>query len=109
MISGDHKLDGVLLCRNPRRNDKKLSRSRASLMDIAPTALYALGLPVPDDMDGQVLEELFDEDFRRANPVRFSRSDDSPSSHEDGEKKDYDDAEDEEKVKERLRSLGYLE
>ena len=31
----------------------------AEIADIAPTALHALGLAVPDDMDGRVLTELF--------------------------------------------------
>jgi len=31
----------------------------ARIIDIAPTALHAMGLPVPDDMDGRVLTELF--------------------------------------------------
>ena len=33
----------------------------ASLLDIAPTVLTLLGLPVPDDMDGAVLTQLFKE------------------------------------------------
>ena len=31
----------------------------ANIVDLAPTALHAMGLPVPDDMDGRVLTELF--------------------------------------------------
>jgi predicted AlkP superfamily phosphohydrolase/phosphomutase len=109
VISGDHRLNGLLLCRNPQKNVEREHLHKASLMDIAPTALYALGLPVPDDMDGSVLTGLFDEAYVEANPVRYSRSDDQSSTRGDGEGTDYDDAEDEEKVKERLRSLGYLE
>jgi predicted AlkP superfamily phosphohydrolase/phosphomutase len=109
VISGDHRLNGVLLCRNPRRNVARESLNKASLLDIAPTALHALGIPVPEDMDGRILTELFDEEFLASHPVRYSRSDAPPSSPETGAGGDYDDDEDEAKVKERLRSLGYLE
>jgi hypothetical protein len=32
----------------------------AALLDIAPTVLHLLGVPVPADMDGRVLHELLD-------------------------------------------------
>ncbi len=37
-----------------------------SIFDIAPTILHIMGLPVPDDMDGRVLKELFKEDSEPA-------------------------------------------
>jgi len=41
----------------------------ASVVDIAPTILYLMGLPVARDMDGRVLTEILDEDFARAHPM----------------------------------------
>jgi arylsulfatase A-like enzyme len=32
----------------------------AELLDIAPTVLHLLGVPVPDDLDGRVLTELLE-------------------------------------------------
>jgi hypothetical protein len=43
----------------------------ASVLDVAPTLLYLMGLPVPRDMEGRVLTEILDEDFARENPVTF--------------------------------------
>lgn len=43
----------------------------ASVLDVAPTILYLMGLPVARDMDGRVLAEIVDEDFKRAHPVTF--------------------------------------
>lgn len=37
---------------------------RAGPLDIAPTVMWALGLPVADDLPGRVLAEAFTEDFR---------------------------------------------
>jgi hypothetical protein len=42
----------------------------ASILDIAPTVLYLLGLPVPRDMEGRVLSEGLDPAWLAANPAR---------------------------------------
>jgi len=46
----------------------------ASVLDVAPTLLYLMGLPVARDMEGRVLTEILDERFARDNPVTFIRS-----------------------------------
>jgi hypothetical protein len=43
----------------------------ASVLDVAPTLLYLMGLPVARDMEGRVLTEILDERFARQNPVTF--------------------------------------
>jgi hypothetical protein len=44
---------------------------KASVLDVAPTLLYLMGLPVARDMEGRVLTEILEEDFARANPLTF--------------------------------------
>ncbi|MBN2409816.1 MAG: hypothetical protein JXE07_08770 [Candidatus Aminicenantes bacterium] len=44
------------------------------IIDIVPTLLYYLGLPVGRDMDGIVRSSLFSDDFRAANPVIYISS-----------------------------------
>lgn len=41
----------------------------ASVLDIAPTVLYLMGLPVARDMEGRVMTEILDEEFARSHPV----------------------------------------
>jgi predicted AlkP superfamily phosphohydrolase/phosphomutase len=41
----------------------------ASVVDVAPTVLYLMGLPVARDMEGRVLTEILEEDFARSHPV----------------------------------------
>jgi predicted AlkP superfamily phosphohydrolase/phosphomutase len=66
--SGDHRLAGVLMVNGP--NIKKGSTvSEACVYDISPTILHLLGLPVPTDMDGQVLSEIFQPDSEVAQRV----------------------------------------
>ena len=43
----------------------------ASVLDLAPTILYLMGLPVARDMEGRVLTEMLEESFARAHPVTF--------------------------------------
>jgi len=60
-----HRLHGILAMAGPGvRSDHELHG--ASLLDIAPTILHALGLPVGADMAGKVLIDAFD----AAPPVR---------------------------------------
>lgn len=44
---------------------------RATVLDLAPTILYLMGLPVARDMEGRVLSELLDERLVRSRPVTF--------------------------------------
>jgi hypothetical protein len=43
----------------------------AELVDVAPTLLYALGLPVARDLDGRLLTEAFTAEFLDAHPLTF--------------------------------------
>lgn len=43
-----------------------------SILDLAPTILHSMDVPIPDDMDGKVLKEIFREDSELAKrEVRF--------------------------------------
>jgi len=76
----------------------------ADIMDLAPTVLHLMGLPVPDDMDGKVLREILKDEARDGYPLKSE-----PAEEFSGEaKKDYTD-EEEEKIRKRLKALGYIE
>ncbi len=61
-----HDLDGIFLAAGPdiRKNTKI---KNASIYDLAPTILHIMDIPLPDDIDGQVLGELFEEGSELAN------------------------------------------
>jgi predicted AlkP superfamily phosphohydrolase/phosphomutase len=44
---------------------------RASIVDVAPTVLYFLGLPVGRDMDGYARTDLFTAAFTAERPIAF--------------------------------------
>jgi hypothetical protein len=45
--------------------------ARAALVDITPTVLYFLGIPVGADMEGQARTDIFKQVFTAENPVTF--------------------------------------
>jgi predicted AlkP superfamily phosphohydrolase/phosphomutase len=79
--------------------------SHLQLYDIAPTILYLQNHSIPRDMDGRVLTEIFDEDHLRQYPIQYRQ----PEEKEIGPSSTRVDEEEEMKIKERLRGLGYIE
>lgn len=57
--TGDHRMEGVIIAAGPAIRPGAVPEG-ATLLDIAPTLLHILGVPVPADMDGRVLTELLD-------------------------------------------------
>lgn len=103
--SGTHRGEGILIA-SGKGVRKGVRIDGATLVDIAPTALYSLGLPIPMDMDGKVLKNLFEEDWVKAHPVRFGERQVESISSEAGKGPS---SEESEIVKKKLRSLGYLD
>jgi arylsulfatase A-like enzyme len=76
----------------------------ARLIDVTPTALYALGVPVDDDMDGRPLLDVFTDEFRGGRPVE-TRARDSATA---GDRVDPYSVEEEDEIMDRLKGLGYI-
>ncbi|MBC8263849.1 MAG: alkaline phosphatase family protein [Anaerolineales bacterium] len=100
---GRHHPSGVFLAAGPDIHQGAVLDG-ACLIDIAPTILYALGLPVPEDMDGRVLTEVFTQEHLAANPVRQGAPSMAPPAVEK-----HTDEEADAIIAERLRALGYLD
>jgi len=75
----------------------------AGIEDLAPTILYAMGSPIPADMDGKVLDQVFTEEFKAQTPLVRGEEASSRELEELGYSEEA-----EEEIKERLRGLGYL-
>lgn len=101
--SGMHRDYGMLVMSGPGiRPGAEIEG--AVIQDIAPTVLHVMGLPVPSDMDGQVLEDAFAEGFMDAYPLQVAESSgDDRMSDEAGYTQ-----EGEKEILERLRGLGYM-
>ncbi len=74
--SGKHKQNGVFIGYGPDIK-KNIDLGSVSICDIAPTILHMSGLPVPDDMDGNVLSEIFRATSAiSARPVSYQKTND---------------------------------
>jgi hypothetical protein len=62
--------DGVVLALGDGVRPGAVVRG-ASVLDITPTVLYLMGLPVARDMEGRVLTEMLDEEFTRTHPITY--------------------------------------
>jgi predicted AlkP superfamily phosphohydrolase/phosphomutase len=103
---GTHRLHGILAASGPQiKRGSEIEGAR--LIDFAPTLLYVLGQPIPRDMDGQVLERLFDLDFLRDHPVRYDGETEQPVVP--AERVSSYSPEEAAQVEERLKALGYVE
>jgi predicted AlkP superfamily phosphohydrolase/phosphomutase len=104
-FAASHRLDGVLmLSGGPIHKEHAFEGAR--IIDVAPTVLYLMGLPVPDDMDGRVLVEALDEEFVEANPVEFETVEaDAEATADDKQGFTQDESE---LIAKRLQALGYI-
>ncbi len=101
--SGMHRDYGMLIMNGPgvRRGS---TIEGATIQDLAPTILHTMGLPVPADMDGQVLAPAFTDEYMESFPVTMGDPTTSGKAStwtgytEEGEKE----------IMERLEGLGYL-
>jgi hypothetical protein len=78
------------------------------VLDVTPTVLALLGIPVGRDMEGDVLEQLLDEGFLRDRPVRFVDTHDT-AEWMASRGRDTRELPGTEERLEQLRSLGYIQ
>ncbi len=98
LVLGFHRPNGIFLMAGQRvRAGLKLEH--AQILDVAPTILHLLGLPVPTEMDGRVLSE----GLQDAGEVHYREGHYQTEAPRAG----YNEAE-EEAVREKLAGLGYL-
>ena len=96
--SGCHRQHGMLIAWGPAvRGGQTVEGAR--ILDLAPTILHVMGLPVPDDMDGRVLTSMLAAD----RPVEFEHVMEMGAGADVGLS-----AEESAEVEDRLRALGYL-
>ena len=119
MVMGTHWPEGVFMAGGPGIS-RGQDLERLSILDIAPTLLHSLGLEVPVDFEGRVIERAFEPAYLREHPVRVGRPTEPPRTYattaKPGEGSDRsreeagDDASSEDAmVLDRLRVLGYVE
>lgn len=106
-IVGTHRPEGIFIAKGPGIRTGVVI-PELSLLDVAPTLLYSLGVPIPSDVVGKLPVAAFEAEFLKAHPVEVGEVTESrgtPVSTQD----DVFDAEAEATMFKRLRALGYVE
>ncbi len=101
--NGVHTMHGIFCAsgRNISENKKILD---AKIIDIAPTILYTMGIPIPKDFDGDILFDIFEKSFIEGNKAKYT---DKPIGKK--RQKRVISKKDEEVLKDKLRGLGYID
>ncbi len=101
-INGDHTMEGIAVFWG--EGVRRGCTVHLDLLDLPPTLIWAMGLPLPADMDGKVLTEVFTPAYVAAHPVTHSEV----PLWQEGEGAALSPAE-EEAIRKALVGLGYLE
>jgi predicted AlkP superfamily phosphohydrolase/phosphomutase len=104
MGNGFHKMEGMFVACGPGiKVNGELEN--AQLQDVMPTLLYSLQQPIPNDVDGRLLSEIFEPNRLSQFPPEFIK----PVKPDARDQATSSSSEEEEQVLERLRGLGYIE
>jgi predicted AlkP superfamily phosphohydrolase/phosphomutase len=107
---GVHRMEGIFVGLGPRFV-KGRQVNAISLLDVAPTALHLLGLPVPSSMEGRPPLRAFEAGFQEIveqEPAEAPVPPESPCDPSSGQETVLTE-DDEQKIAERLKQLGYLD
>jgi predicted AlkP superfamily phosphohydrolase/phosphomutase len=103
--AGTHRPNGIFMAAGPgiRRG---ASVPALSILDVAPTVLYTLGLPVPEDLEGRVPQQIFEPGYVEAHPIRQGL----PARQQQGivRQSVTMDADIEAEIVKQLKALGYM-
>jgi predicted AlkP superfamily phosphohydrolase/phosphomutase len=105
-FAGTHRLEGIFAVHGgPVKRGHAFQGAR--IIDVAPTILYLMGLPIPDDMDGKPLLEALEPDFVAAHPPRYEHK--KPEGRPQAAAAAAFTAAEADLIEERLKALGYVE
>jgi predicted AlkP superfamily phosphohydrolase/phosphomutase len=103
--SADHTDEDGILIMAGKYIQPRMNLGSPSLLDVTPTLLALMGLPVGADMDGRVITRAFRKEFLDQHPIRYIPTYDVNVQGDDVPiESPMDD-----QILERLRALGYIE
>ena len=105
--TGQHAVNGILIMSGKKLNKNKLIKN-ASIIDVAPTILYLMNIPVPIDMDGKVLVDAIDPSYIKDYPIIKTNIKTDLNIDEEETGKLEEQAKTNEEYRKKLRSLGYI-
>jgi hypothetical protein len=105
---GTHHPEGVLVVAGPGVQPGWIPQR--SILDVPSLLLYTLGIPIPEDFEGELPVSLFDPGFLGSHPVRIGEPTRALVKQTPRKMEEVDETEeDQAAIAERLRALGYIE
>ena len=99
--SGNHRREGLLIAKGPPfRKDQKVDEAR--IIDLAPTISYLLDVPLSRNMDGTLIEQIFEPEYLQAHPLGWEEAEEA------GREAKSISLSDEGQMAKKLEDLGYL-
>jgi predicted AlkP superfamily phosphohydrolase/phosphomutase len=103
--SGTHRMEGIFIAHGEDVK-KGLDIEGARIIDLAPTILNMMNVPIPNDMEGEVLGQIFSDEFMKKNPPQYAEPTETVDSATIASR--VYSFEEEAMVEKELRDLGYL-
>jgi predicted AlkP superfamily phosphohydrolase/phosphomutase len=105
-FTGNHRMDGILMMAGPHIVPGHEIEG-AQIVDLFPTILHLLDVPLPPDLDGKVLIEALEKHYVEAHPIRQHEKGPSLPAEAVGEA--VYSPEDAEEIRDRLEGFGYID
>lgn len=102
---GIHRNNGFIILHGPQI--KRHIIQQASVLDVTPTILYLLGLPVAQDMDGKVVLEALQPQFVTERPIALIPTFENRMA--ESEKREIVDSQANQEELENMKALGYIQ
>jgi predicted AlkP superfamily phosphohydrolase/phosphomutase len=105
-VDGTHRPNGIFVANGPNiRVGEQIQP--LDIVDIAPMLLYGIGLPVPEDLEGRVPEEVFTPETFKQFPVQRGKATISGDVASENEPEVSD--EEKEALMAQMKVLGYMD
>jgi predicted AlkP superfamily phosphohydrolase/phosphomutase len=103
---GIHDMEGIFMASGPVIQPAVRVKN-ANIVDVVPTILHAMNLPVPTSLDGKVIRDILREEYQDRDVLYVKDEIEERVSNANTEY--YYSDEDSAEIEERLRNLGYLD
>lgn len=106
--SGSHRNYGIFIAYgDPIKSGHEVKNIQ--ILDLPSTILYLLGLPIPSEMDGKVIEDCFKENYLQKQVKIIQNGGESVLTQRHEEHQETYSLEEEEEIRKRLKGMGYID
>ncbi|MDD4939903.1 MAG: alkaline phosphatase family protein [Candidatus Omnitrophica bacterium] len=106
--SATHRIDGIFIASGPAISRRDPFPGKIRILDIAANILYMMGLPVPTDFDGKIIDDIYGRDHLSRNKPQYSEACSGQKSEASGASSSGLTEDEIAATREMLKKLGYV-